>query len=108
MSVKGHALVDFVVEFTLGGLGGQSSLSQVCSVIQSSAKPWEVFVDGASNSRGFGLGIILISPEGVALESSVRLEFPAFKNKAEYEAFLAGLQMAGQVGATTGKVHYDS
>ena len=45
-----------------------------------------------------GFGIILISPEGVIVEKSFRLGFPASNNKAEYEALLVGLRMSRQVG----------
>ena len=34
---------------------------------------WQVYVDGASNCQGVGVGIILISPEGIRAEKSFRL-----------------------------------
>jgi len=37
---------------------------------------WQVYVDGASNCRGEGVGIILVSPEGLRVEKSFRLGFP--------------------------------
>lgn len=51
-----------------------------------------MFVSGVSNAKGVGIGIIIISPEEVELEHSLRLGFRASNNKAEYEAFLAGLR----------------
>ena len=37
--------------------------------------PWEVYVDGAANQRGSGIGLVLISPEGVTIEKSLRFGF---------------------------------
>ena len=36
---------------------------------------WEVYVDGASNQKGLGIGLVLISPEKVIIEKSLRLDF---------------------------------
>ena len=49
---------------------------------------WEVYMDGAANQRGSGIGLVLISPEGIAIEKSLRLGFSATSNEAEYEALL--------------------
>ena len=54
---------------------------------------WEVYVDGASNQKGSGLGLILISPEKVIIEKSLRLDFSVMNNEAEYEALLIGMAM---------------
>ena len=37
--------------------------------------PWEVYVDGAANQRGSGVGLVLVSPEKITLEKSLRLGF---------------------------------
>ena len=55
-----------------------------------------------------GFGIILISPEGVIVEKSFRLGFPASNNEAEYEALLVGLRMSRQVGVDKVQLHCDS
>ena len=38
---------------------------------------WEVYVDGASNQKGSGVGLVLTSPERVVIEKSLRLDFSA-------------------------------
>lgn len=53
-----------------------------------------MFVSDASNAKGAGIGIVIISPEGIELEHSLRLGFRASNNKAEYEVVLAGLRAA--------------
>ena len=58
-----------------------------------------MFMDGMSNARGSGVGIVLISLKGVKLEKSLRLGFWASNNEAEYEAFIAGLWAAKKLRA---------
>ena len=55
---------------------------------------WESFLDGASNSKGSGAGIVLVSPKGLVLEQAIRLKFSASNNEAEYEALMIGLKTA--------------
>ena len=49
-------------------------------------------MDGASNAMGVGVGIVIISSEGVKVEHSLRLGFRASNNKAKYEALLFGVE----------------
>ena len=60
---------------------------------------WELFVDGASNFKGSGAGIVLVSPEGSILEQAIRLKFSASNNEAEYEALMIGLRTARKLDA---------
>jgi ribonuclease HI len=67
-----------------------------------------LFVDGASNSKGSGARIVLVSPEGLVLEQAVRLKFSASNNEAEYEALMIGLRMARKLSASHLQVFCDS
>ena len=67
-----------------------------------------MFVNEASNSKGSGAGIVLVSPEGVVLEQAVRLKFSASNNEAEYEALMIGLRTARKLGASHLQVFSDS
>ncbi|XP_050233272.1 uncharacterized protein LOC126681766 [Mercurialis annua] len=60
---------------------------------------WVLEVDGASNLEGSGAGVVLRGPHGVTLRSSVKFDFPASNNAAEYEALLIGLRMVNMVKA---------
>ena len=53
---------------------------------------WTMYFDGAVNSRGVGIGVILISPEGEIVLMAKRLEFKVNNNQAEYEAYIFGLE----------------
>ena len=62
-------------------------------ISQHGILPWEVYVDGALNQKGSGIGLVLISPKKVIVEKSLRLNFSAMNNEAEYEALLMGITM---------------
>ena len=55
--------------------------------------PWEVYVDRAANQRGLGVELVLVSPEKITIEKSLRLDFSATNNEAKYEALLMGMMM---------------
>ena len=54
---------------------------------------WRVYVDGVANHRGSGVGLVLISPERIIIEKSLRLGFLVTNNEAEYEALLVGIDV---------------
>lgn len=61
-------------------------------------------MDGASNAQGFGVGVVLESPEVIRMERSLRLGFYASNNEAEYEALMARFWATLKVGATNVEV----
>ena len=50
----------------------------------------------------------LVSPDGAAIEKSLRLGFSATNNEAEYEALLQGMTMVQRLGGRVIKVFSDS
>ena len=69
---------------------------------------WKVYVDGAANQRGSRVGLVLISPEKLTIEKSLRLGFSATNNEAEYEALLEGMSMVQKVGGKAIEMFSDS
>ena len=65
-------------------------------------------MDGASSAMGAGAGIVIITPEGIRLEHSFRLGFKASNNEAKYEALIAGLKTAFDLGARDIEVYSNS
>ena len=92
---------DFLTKFTLIEKGP----SRIYNV---SVQAWRVFVDGASNAQGVGIGIVIMSPEGVKLEHSLRLGFRASNNEVEYEALIARLKAALKLEAMDVEIYSDS
>ena len=80
----------------------------VGTISQYCPPTWEVHVDGASNQKGAGVGIVLTSSEMVIVEKSLRLDFPATNNETEYEALLGGMAMVQRMGGKSIKLFSDS
>jgi len=59
---------------------------------------WTLHVDGSSNPKGVGAGIMLEGPNDILIEKSLHFAFKTSNNQAEYEAILAGLSLAREVG----------
>ena len=111
-SIKGQVLADLVVEFAellVEILTEQCSLEGKSVGVVSTPKPscWKVYVDGTANQRGFGVGLVLISPKRVTIES-LRLGFSATNNEADYEALLQGMAMVQKMGGKVVEMFSDS
>ncbi|XP_061356159.1 uncharacterized protein LOC133300600 [Gastrolobium bilobum] len=95
-AINSQALTDFFRELT--------SIQE-----ESPAKPstWKIYVDGSSNSKGSGAGVIVENPEGISVEYSLQMKFETSNNQAEYKAFIAGLQQAKELGVKKLKIFSD-
>ena len=69
-------------------LDGNMDEKLVGTISQYCLPTWEIYVDGASNQKGSGVGLVLLSPEKVVIEKSLRLDFSVINNEAEYETLL--------------------
>ena len=65
-------------------------------------------MDGAANQKGSGVGLILISPERLVVEKSLRLGFSDTNNEAEYEALLEGMSMVQRMGGKSATMFSNS
>ena len=54
-------------------------------------------MDGSSNEGGSGVGLILVRPKGHQMHCALRFRFKASNNEAEYEALIAGLNLAKEM-----------
>ena len=55
-----------------------------------------------------GASVVLLSPERDMVECMVCLDFPTTNNEAEYEALVAGLDLAKAAGAMSVVIYCDS
>ncbi|XP_072074015.1 uncharacterized protein [Arachis hypogaea] len=83
-TIKSQYLTDFIAKYIES---------------QESPTTWSLYVDGSSNKSDSGAGVILESEQGTRIELLLRFEFPVSNNRTEYEALLAGLKLAKEVGA---------
>ncbi|RVW77843.1 Retrovirus-related Pol polyprotein from transposon 17.6 [Vitis vinifera] len=81
-------------------------------VAMTSLSGWCMYFDGAANQSGYGIGVLLVSPQGDHIPRSVRLAFsdrhPATNNIVEYEACILGLETALELDIRQMEVFGDS
>ena len=67
-----------------------------------------MYVDGATNQKGSRVGLVLVSPQQITIEKSLRLDFSATNNEAEYEVLLEGMSMVQRMEGKTVKIFSNS
>ena len=112
-SIKGHVLADLVVKFAecleAVEMGSETLVERLVGVASiQGLPPWELYVDGVANQRGSGVGLVLVSPEKITIEKSLRLNFSATNNEIEYEVLLWGIVMVQKMGGKAVRVFSDS
>ena len=96
LSKKGQVLADFLAELPKP------------NTRPSSEDWWTLYIDGASRQSGSGIGLQLTSLIGEKIEQVVCLGFNASNNELEYEALIAGIELALIVGVGSLIIHSDS
>ena len=76
-SIKGQVLANLVAEFAeppLEEMAVAQNMDGKSVGTISLQEPlfWKVYVDGAANQRGSGVGLVLVSPEQITIEKSLR------------------------------------
>ncbi|KAI5324930.1 hypothetical protein L3X38_034003 [Prunus dulcis] len=119
-AMRGQAIADFLSEFTEPQASAATQLitepnpspsqdpNPTKNTLDLTQPLWTLFVDGSSNAQGCGAGLVLVSPDKVALEYALRFNFQASNNEAEYEALLAGLRLAKEMDAKQIQIFSDS
>ena len=90
-------MTDFIAEFTYP-----------CKEEESPMEIWMVQTNKSATKKVGGAGVVLIPPEGETLKYTVKLQFPATNNEAEFEALLTRLSLAKSIGAKSLIVQADS
>nr|GEV05899.1 reverse transcriptase domain-containing protein [Tanacetum cinerariifolium] len=102
-SVKGQILADFILERPEDGAPDTPMEDR-----EELPDPWILFTDGSSCVDGSGAGLIIMNPEGMEFTYALRFRFNATINEAEYEALIAGLRIASQMGIQNLQANMDS
>jgi ribonuclease HI len=89
-SMKGQVVPDFIVDHAI-------DVNHSVDFVQ--LKPWGLYFDGSICSKGQGVRCVIISPRGMYIDISIRLEFACTNNQVEYESLLHGLQYLRDLGA---------
>jgi hypothetical protein len=70
--MTGQIVADFIVDHTI-------EVNHPISLIQLS--PWSLYFDGLICAKGRGAGCVIVSPSGVEIDLSARLEFACTNNE---------------------------
>ncbi|GKB53620.1 reverse transcriptase domain-containing protein [Tanacetum coccineum] len=101
-AIKGQILADFVER------PEEESPDKLMAEPEELPESWTLFTDGSSCVDGSGAGLILTNPERAEFTYTMRFRFEATNNEAEYEALIASLRIAEQMGVKNLQVHVDS
>ncbi|GKG03774.1 reverse transcriptase domain-containing protein, partial [Tanacetum coccineum] len=92
-SVKGHILADFIIERP-----NDDPPDTPMEDNEELPDPWILFTHESSCIDGSGAGLIITNSEGMEFTYALRFMFNDTNNEAEYEALIADLQIAEQMG----------
>lgn len=96
-AIKAQALADFIAELTPENTNKEET--EETRILK---------VDGVAGKNRCGAGIILQRPEKLQLEYAIHFSFRTTNNEAEYEALLAGLEVAEEIGVRSLVIFTDS
>ncbi|GJR68087.1 reverse transcriptase domain-containing protein [Tanacetum coccineum] len=102
-SIRGQVLTDFIDERP-----NEDGPPVGIQVEEAIPDPWTLFTDESSCLEGSGARLILTNPEGIEFTYALRFEYEASNNEAEYEALVAGLRIAKQMGVQNLEARVDS
>ncbi|XP_062100590.1 uncharacterized protein LOC133806515 [Humulus lupulus] len=105
-AIKSQVLADFIAYFS-SDMQIQAE-KELLYLEQQSNTTWRLSVDGSSNNKGCRLGIVLTTSTGDVIQRSIRCEFKATNNEAEYEALIAGFDLARELNIKNIEVTSDS
>nr|KYP45379.1 Transposon Ty3-I Gag-Pol polyprotein [Cajanus cajan] len=97
-STKGQVIVDFLAD--------HSKITKQINYLTT--KPWELFFDGSKHELGTGIGLLIISPEGIPTKLSLKTNTGYSNNETEYQALITGLEILKELGARNVVIRGDS
>ena len=99
---------EFDVQYEPRGPNFVVKLSSATTHQEVAGFRWVLSIDGYSNQQGSGAGVILEGPNGLLIEQALRFSFKASNNQAEYEALIAGMLLAKEMGVKSLMAKRDS
>lgn len=103
---KSQVLADFIADFAPNVTPHADK--ELLNLMKHSNSKWTLSVDGSSNVNGFGIGLVLTSLEWDLIQQAIQCGFRATNNEVEYEALIAGLILAKNIGIKKLDIRSDS
>jgi ribonuclease HI len=97
--MEGQVVADFIVDHAI-------DVDHSINFVQ--LKTWGLYFDGSICSKRQGAGCVVVSPSGVYIGLSIKLEFACTTNQVEYESLLHGLEFLRDLGVRDIDVFGDS
>ncbi|XP_058189346.1 uncharacterized protein LOC131306932 [Rhododendron vialii] len=107
-SVKGHAVAEFLADHPVDGPEDSDFVFPDEEVLTVVEDVWTLYFDGAANQKGYGIGVLLITPDGSHIPLAFKLNFDVTNNQAEYEVCIVGMEAALTLGVEKLEVIGDS
>ncbi|XP_026458952.1 uncharacterized protein LOC113359554 [Papaver somniferum] len=111
-AIKGQAVADLLAAFPGEGTTAlrEDLPGEVPDISVIEEEAWMLYFDGSAtpSNNTVGAGVVLVSPIGEIFSHTFKIDFQCTNNSAEYEAFLIGLSLAKQAGATRLEIRGDS
>jgi ribonuclease HI len=102
IAIKSQAIANLLAQFPWEDSSSISDevLGEINEVFLSDLadSTWTLRFDGSLTATSGGAGIVLCKGNGEAITKSFKFDFPCSNNSAEYEAYLAGLAIAYEIG----------
>ncbi|XP_071728902.1 uncharacterized protein [Rutidosis leptorrhynchoides] len=103
-AIKGQVMADYLAETA-------TDMPVICNPEQlpaPSPELRELYTNGAASSEGAGAGLILTGPHQEEHTYALRFNFKVTNNEEEYEALLAGMCIARELGVEKLQAYVDS
>ncbi|XP_058784953.1 uncharacterized protein LOC131659846 [Vicia villosa] len=97
-AVKGQIVPDFIADHSVVDI----------TEAYVGTRSWQLFFDGSRHKEGTGVGIFVVSPDGIPTKFRYRIKGDCSNNEAEYEALIIGLQIMLNVGIRDVDIKGDS
>ncbi|KAI8537836.1 hypothetical protein RHMOL_Rhmol09G0055000 [Rhododendron molle] len=107
-SVKGRAVAEFLADHPVDGPEDSNFTFTDEEVLTVVDDVWTLYFDGVANQKGYGIGVLLITPDGSHIPLAFKLNFDVTNNQAEYEACIVGMEAALTLGVEKLEVIGDS
>ncbi|XP_016173272.1 uncharacterized protein LOC107615752 [Arachis ipaensis] len=101
-AVKGQVIADFLVD------NSKDLNDQGANVIEVKVDYWKLYFDESKHKDGAGVGILIVSPEGIPSKFLFEIKYPYSNNEAEYEALILGLKILINKGVSEVQILGDS
>nr|KYP53627.1 Retrovirus-related Pol polyprotein from transposon opus [Cajanus cajan] len=97
-ATKGQVIADFLAD--------HSEITKEINYLTN--KPWEFFFDGSKHELGIGIGLLIISSEGIPTKLSLKTNRGYSNNETEYQALITRLEILKEFGAKNVVIRGDS